>query len=113
LTNSAQLKVNGLVVIKLTGTLNASGATSFSNMTGLPANLRILSSFASGGNGVVFGNSTNVHLVIYAPGTGVSISGAAPLFGTVAGKTITVGNSGAIHYDTRLKTIWPDIWAVL
>jgi uncharacterized repeat protein (TIGR01451 family) len=112
LTNVAQLKVNGLVVIKLTGTLNASGATSFTNTTGVPGNLRILSSY-TGTTGVTFGNSTNVHLVIYAPGTGVSISGAAPLFGTVVGKTVTIGNSGMLHYDTQLKNIWPDIWSLL
>lgn len=112
LTNSAQLKVNGLVVIKLTGTLNASGATSFTNTTGTPGNLRILSSY-TGTTGITLGNSTSVHMVVYAPGTGVSISGAAPLFGTVVGKTITIGNSGMLHYDTQLKSIWPDIWSLL
>jgi uncharacterized repeat protein (TIGR01451 family) len=112
LTNSAQLKVNGLVVIKLTGTLNVSGATSFTNTTGSPGNLRILSSY-TGTTGVTLGNSSNVYLVIYAPGTGVSISGAAPLFGTVVGKTVTIGNSGMIHYDTQLKNIWPDIWSLI
>lgn len=110
LTNSAQLKVNGLVVIKLTGTLNASGATRFTNTTGVPGSLRILSSY-TGTTGVTLGNSTNVQLVIYAPGTGVSISGAAPLFGTVVAKKVTIGNSGMIHYDTQLKNIWPDIWS--
>jgi len=112
LTNSAQLKVNGPVTIKITGTLNASGATSFTNTTGIPGNLRILSSY-SGSGGVTIGNSTNVHLVIYAPNTGVSISGAAPLFGTVVGKTVTISNSGMIHYDTQLKSIWPDLWAMI
>jgi uncharacterized repeat protein (TIGR01451 family) len=112
LTNSAQLKVNGLVVIKLTGTLNASGATSFSNTTGTPGNLRILSSY-TGTTGVTIGNSTNVQLVIYAPGTGVSISGSSPVFGTVVGKTVTLSNSGMLHYDTQLKNIWPDIWSLI
>ena len=51
LGNSAQLKVNGPVVIKLTGTLNTSGATSLNNTTQIPSNLRILSSY-SGSNGV-------------------------------------------------------------
>jgi hypothetical protein len=112
LTNSAQLKVNGPVVIKITGTLNAGGATSFVNTTGIPGNLRILSSY-SGSNGVSFNNSTNAHLVIYAPNTGVTISGSSPLFGTVAGKSITISLSGSLHYDTQLKSIWPDIWALL
>jgi uncharacterized repeat protein (TIGR01451 family) len=112
LTNSAQLKVNGPVVIKLTGTLNTGGATSFTNLTSVPGNLRILSS-NTGTNGVSFTNSTSINMVIYAPQTGVTISGAAPLFGTIAGKTITLSGSGMIHYDTRLKDIWPQIWAVL
>ena len=109
LGNSAQLKVNGPVTIKLTGTLNASGASSLPNTTAIPGNLRILSSY-SGSNGVTFGNSTTVHMMLYAPQTGVSISGTVPLFGTVAAKTITLGNGGTIHYDTTLKPIWPDIW---
>lgn len=112
LTNSAQLKVNGPVTIKLTGTFSAGGATSVTNTTAVPANFRILSSF-SGSNGVSFTNSNSAHLLIYAPNTGVTISGSAPVFGTVAGKTVTVSNSGMIHYDTRLKTVWPDIWTLI
>ena len=112
LGNSAQLKVNGPVVIKLTGTLNTSGATSLNNTTQIPSNLRILSSY-SGSNGVVLGNSTSVYAMIYAPNTGLNLSGAAPLFGTFAGKALTIGNSGAIHYDTQLKAVWPDVWALV
>lgn len=112
LTNSAQLKVNGPVTIKITGTLSASGATSLNNTTGIPANLRILSSF-TGSNGVSFSNGTNVYLLIYAPNTSVSVSGSAPLFGTVIGKTVTISNSGIIHYDIQLKSIWPDIFSSL
>jgi hypothetical protein len=112
LTNSAQLKVNGPVVIKLTGTLSTSGATSLTNTTAVPGNLRILSSY-SGSTGVTFGNSTNVYLLLYAPNTGVSVSGAAPLFGTVVGKTVTISNSGAIHYDTQLKAVWPAVWPLI
>jgi hypothetical protein len=112
LGNSSQLKVNGPVVIKLTGTLNTSGATSLPNTTLIPSNLQILSSY-SGGNGVVFGNSSSLQLVVYAPQAGVNISGAVPVSGTVIGKTITLSNSGMIHYDTRLKTIWPAIWTLI
>lgn len=112
LTNSAQLKVNGPVVIKITGMLNAGGATSLTNTTAIPGNLRILSSF-TGANGVIISNGTNAYMVIYAPNTNVTITGAAPLFGTVAGKTLTISNSGMIHYDIRLKSIWPDIWSLI
>ncbi|HST54146.1 MAG TPA: DUF5011 domain-containing protein, partial [Pyrinomonadaceae bacterium] len=110
--NSAQLKVNGPVTIKLTGTLSTGGASSVNNTTLIPGNLRILSSY-TGSNGVTFGNSTSAYLLVYAPQTGVSISGAAPLFGTVAGKSITISNSGMLHYDTRLAAIWPDLWQLI
>jgi hypothetical protein len=112
LGNSAQLKVNGPVVIKLTGTLNTSGATNLNNTTLIPSNLQILSSY-NGSNGVTLGNSANVYAVIYAPNTGLNISGAVPVFGTFAGKAITIGNSGAIHYDTQLKSIWPNLWTLI
>jgi hypothetical protein len=112
LTNSAQLRVDGLVVIKLTGALNIGGASSVSNTTGIPGNLRILSSY-SGANGVTINNGANNHMMIYAPQTDVRISGTGRLFGSAVGKTITVGNSGAIHYDTRLESVWPDIWSLI
>jgi len=112
LTNSAQLKVNGPVVIKLTGTLTTGGATSLPNTTLIPSNLKILSSY-TGATGISFGNSASLQLLVYAPQTGVSITGSAPLFGTVVGKSITLSNSGMIHYDTQLKTIWPELWTII
>ncbi len=112
LSNSAQLNVSGPVVIKMTGTLNVGGASYVNNTTSIPGNLRVLSSY-SGSNGVAFGNSGNSRLLIYAPQTGITISGAGPLFGTAVGKTITLSNSGAIHYDTRLLSVWPDLWPLI
>lgn len=112
LGNSAQLKVNGPVTIKLTGTLNPSGSSSINNTTLIPSNLRILSSY-TGSNGVNFTNSASAYLIVYAPGTNVTISGAAPLFGTVVGKTLTVSNSGMLHYDVRLLNIWPSLWPLI
>ena len=112
LSNSAQLKVNGPVVIKLTGIFTASGATSLTNTTAIPGNLRILSS-NTGTNGLTLSNGTSAHLIIFAPSAGVTVTGAAPLFGTITGKTVTVSNSGVIHYDIQVKSAWPDIWALI
>ena len=112
LTNSGQMKVNGPVVIKMTGTLNTSGSTNLNNTTQIPSNLQILSSY-SGTNGVVIGNSVSVYALIYAPNTGLNMSGSAPLLGTFAGKTLTIGNSGAVHYDTQLKSVWPAVWTLI
>jgi len=112
LTNIAQLKVDGPVVIKLTGVLKIGEASRLSNTTGIPGNLRILSSF-SGGNGVTINNGANNYMLVYAPQTEINISGTGRLFGGAVGKTITVGNSGAIHYDARLEAIWPEIWSLI
>lgn len=112
LTNSGQLKVNGPVTIKLTGTLSVGGASSLNNTTLIPSNLRILSSF-TGSNGVSLTNGIAVHALIYAPGTNISDTGNAPLFGTIVGKTVTLSNSGVIHYDTQLKTLWPALWPLI
>jgi uncharacterized repeat protein (TIGR01451 family) len=112
MSNSAQLKVNGPVTIKLTGTFSNGGASILNNTTQIPANLRMLSSF-SGSNGVTFGNSNSAYLLIYAPRTNVTDSGSAPLFGTIVGKTVTISNSGQLHYDTKLKTIWPELWTLI
>ena len=112
LTNSGQLKVNGPVTIKLTGALNAGGASSLNNTTLIPSNLRILSSF-TGSNGVALTNGSATYMLVYAPGTSVSDTGAAPIFGTIVGKTVTLSNSGVIHYDTQLKTLWPTLWPLI
>ncbi len=112
LSNSAQLRVNGPVTIRITGKLTVGGVASLTNTTSVPANLRILSSY-SGSNGVSFTNSSNIYLMLYAPNTNVADTGAAQLFGTVVGKTVTLSNSGTIHYDTQLKNAWPDIWTLI
>lgn len=111
ISGGAQLKVNGLVVIKLTGSLNASGG-SVTNTTTIPANLRILSSY-TGSNGVTLSGGSNAHLVVYAPRTNVTLSGGSPVFGTVVGKTLTLSASSMIHYDTTLLSIWPDLWTAI
>lgn len=112
MSNSAQLNVSGPVVIKMTGTLNVGGAALVNHTSSIPGNLRVLSSY-SGSNGVAFSNSGNVRLLVYAPQTGITISGAGPLFGTAVGKTITLSNSGTIHYDIRLLSVWPDLWPLI
>jgi hypothetical protein len=100
------------VVIKLTGKLNIGGAGRLNNSAGIPGNLRILSSY-SGANGVTINNGSNNYLMVYAPQTEITISGVGRLFGGAVGKTISVVNSGALHYDTRLSAVWPEILSLI
>jgi hypothetical protein len=84
----------------VTGQVSASGGA-FANTTFNPANLQIISSYTQP-NGVTVGGSSTTYLTIYAPTTDVSVSGGAPLYGALVGKTLSTGGSASIHYDVNL-----------
>jgi hypothetical protein len=104
LTGGSTVMVNGPVSISLTGQLKATGG-SFANGTNVPANLQISSSY-SGSAGVQISGGAGAYLSIYAPRTGVSISGNSPVFGAVLGKTITLSGDASLHYDVRRLAVW-------
>ncbi len=52
-------------------------------------------------------------MMVYAPQTGASISGAGTLLGSIAARTIVIVNSGKVHYDTTLKSAWPAFWSAV
>jgi len=64
--------------------------------------LGLYTSFSSGGNGVSISGSSPLSAVIYAPLTGVAVSGSGSLYGAVQGRTITVSGNAGIHYDEAL-----------
>lgn len=104
LSGGATLKVSGPVRIRLTGTFTASG-NSVANPTPIPSNLQIEASY-TGKDGVTLSGGASGHFVVYAPGTGVTLSGNAELFGAVVGKTVTMTGNPALHYDVRLLGVW-------
>ena len=71
----------------------------------MPANLRIESSY-TGAGGVALSGGSGAYLTVYAPGTGVTLSGGSPLFGALLGKTLTVSGGAAIHYDVQTLAVW-------
>jgi len=77
------------------------------NSTYIPANLQVVSSY-TGNNGVSVSGGSSTYLTIYAPGTSVSVSGDAPLFGALVGKTLTVTGNSFLHDDAAL----PDVFSV-
>jgi hypothetical protein len=104
LSGGATLTVSGPVVIKLTGQLNGSGG-SLVNLTKLPSNLQVESSYA-GANGVVLSGGASGYLSVYAPQTSITISGSSPVFGALLGKTLDLSGNAVVHYDTQLVTVW-------
>jgi hypothetical protein len=104
ISGNAKLMVNGPVVIKLTGRLNASGG-GLVNLTNNATNLQISSSFA-GSAGVSLSGGANAYLTLYAPATGVVLAGGTQIEGLILGKSITVSGGSAIHQDTTATGVW-------
>ena len=43
---------------------------------------------------------------MYAPATGIALSGGSPVYGALLGKTLSVSGGGAVHYDVQLIDVW-------
>ena len=105
LTNSGQLVVDsGPVVINIMGTgqatvLSLAGA-GVANNTGVPANLQI--NYAGAG-AINVNNGAAAYLTINAPNAAVTVNGAGGVFGSIIGGTVTLGNSGVVHFDRALS----------
>jgi len=97
----------GPVTIKVTGTIGSTGG-SFANLTAIPANLRIESSY-TGNGGVSLGGGNNSFFTLYAPHTDVTLQ-AGTFFGEVLGRTLTVQGSTQVHYDNATTTAGWLLW---
>jgi hypothetical protein len=100
LAAGGKLTASGPVTIRLTGKLSAAGNSS-ADAGGVPSNLRILSSY-SGDGGVTLSGTANLHMTIYAPQAGVSLTGKPQLYGSVLGKTLSLTGNPSLHFDSRL-----------
>ena len=88
---SLTLYVNGSVSISGAGVVNGTQAASQCTIYGLP-----------GCTTITCGNSGAYIGTIYAPEAAVTVSGAGGVSGGVSANTVTVSNSGAVHYDEHL-----------
>ncbi len=93
---SLQIFVDGVLSISNNVTLNSTGD--------VPKNLQIYSTY-TGSNGVSINNNGLLSAAIYAPGTGVSIGNNNDIFGSIMGKTVTLNNNSALHYDETLSNL--------
>jgi hypothetical protein len=89
--SSLTVYAGGTVSINGAGIVNGPGSTSALTIYGLP-NCTSVSYLNSG----VFVGTVN------APEAALNISGAGGAFGAFIANTITIGNSGAVHYDQAL-----------
>jgi hypothetical protein len=80
----------GQVRIWVTGQLSLGGNL---NQGGVPKNLAFLVT----SSGWVNINGGNIYGLVYAPTSGMFVSGS--VFGTVIGKSVTLNSGGALHFD--------------
>lgn len=97
--NSAVLTVSGPVTIYVDGNVSLGGNSTIAVPGNRPQYFRIRT-LVSGT--VTVNNGVSVYADIYAPLSSVSITGAGGLYGTATGKTLTLSNSGFLHYDESL-----------
>jgi hypothetical protein len=105
---SVRVTSGSLVKLYISGILSASGG-SFSNLSNIPAELEIFSSYTQS-NGVYISGGSKSYLTVYAPQTDVTISGGSPLFGAVLGRTLTSTGNALLHIDLNIPG-GPTGWA--
>jgi len=104
-SGGSTLAFNGAVIINVTGKFTDSGG-SLANLSGIPSNLQVFSSY-TGSNGVTVSGTSTTYMSIYAPGTDVQVTGGGPFYGSLVGKTLTVSGNSSLHQDLDLPCWQP------
>jgi Flp pilus assembly protein TadG len=91
------INVTGPVTIYVAGSVSLTGNVDDGE---LPSNLtvNVLPSSPS----VNFGGNSSLYAQVYAPDTAVTGGGTGDFYGSVIGQTLSLGGTGAIHYDSSL-----------
>ncbi len=101
--NGAALTISGAVVMNVTGAVDFTGGNAI-NTTASPSNFQINSSLNSpGSDGVILTGGTQAHMAVYAPNTGIKVSGGSDLWGAMWGAYVKNSGGTWIHYDQALQ----------
>jgi hypothetical protein len=99
-SGGSTLAFSGAVIMNVTGKFTDSGG-SLQNPSMIPANLQVFCSY-TGSNGVTVSGTSATYMAIYAPGTGITVSGGGAYFGSLVGKTLVVSGNSQVHQDLDL-----------
>ena len=99
---SLTMYVNGSVSISGAGVVNGTQTASQCTIYGLP-----------GCTTITCGNSGAYIGTIYAPEAALTVSGAGGISGGATANTVTVSNSGAVHYDEHLANAGGGAYVVM
>ncbi|MDD3375062.1 MAG: hypothetical protein PHY73_04995 [Candidatus Omnitrophica bacterium] len=86
------------------GTFQINNNSTVNNMTQIPANFIVYSTF-SGDDGILFNNNGELYGAVYAPDTDVELRNNAVTYGALVGDTVTLKNNAGVHYDEDLASI--------
>jgi hypothetical protein len=91
------INVSGPVTIYVAGTFNLTGNVDDGEVASNLA-VNVLPTSTS----VSFGGNSALYAEVYAPDTAVTGGGTGDFYGSVIGQTLSLGGTGAIHYDSSL-----------
>jgi hypothetical protein len=95
----ATLRIDGAVVLRLTGNLAVGGGSTTATVSAAPGDLQVRSSStAAGGVSIA---AARVYAAIYAPTAGVAVNGGSVVFGSLLGKTLSITGDSAVHFDVH------------
>lgn len=95
-----RLQPDAQVTIYLRGTLTLNNNTSVNPFLD-PTNLLIISD----GQVVAIGNDTEIHAAFYGPDASVTLGQSCDWFGSLIAESVTMSNTGSLHYDEALAPI--------
>lgn len=95
------------LIIYLDGDLDGGNAGGINNLTGIPANFILFGTSPIGPpyQDWDIKNSRNFYGVYYGPDANILVRADADIFGSVAGHSFDMRNSGNMHYDVRLSDL--------
>lgn len=103
--NSAQIVIpvtNTYPVTFYTDGSSSVGGAGIVNNTYIPSNLLLYSPSSSA---ITVSNGGSFYGAIYAPSASVALTGAGVLYGSIIANSLTLSNSGTVHYDTALQNV--------
>lgn len=107
ITNSGQIAIpatNTYPVTVYTDGSTSVGGAGVVNDTFIPSKLLL---YGTGTRAITISNSGSFYGAVYAPSASVSLTGAGVLYGSIIAGSLTLANSGTVHYDQALTGVAP------
>ena len=104
--DNAEIHVNSgaSLTIYTEGVVDFSKKVKINNMAKKPSKFLVYSRY-TGSNGVLLSDNIDIFGAIYAPDTAVNFGSKMELYGAVMGKTISLLDNNALHYDQSISTV--------